>query len=546
MRWLVQRRGVQVVIVSAALMVVVVLFRFNTLSGRYGGFDNDHFAVLVRAQALADDELPLRDYEDYELRGIRPALAYLPSMWARRIVGESLLAEAVLCVAALYLAAQLTFLAALTLSGSVTIGASVALVQVFAGPKLYNWPKLLIPAAFAVLLVGRMPEPWRAAASGVVIAVAFLVRHDYAVYLAAAWLVYALASAWRGSAIDAIRSSAIAMATTAALLLPGLVWAAGRVGIVEYVTRSLAVTGQEVERSGPAFALPSLGASSFQLAEVALLWLVWAAALASLAVVAGSAWRNRPSQHWPAVAGLVVLAVLMNVAFIRRPIDQRLPDTLAPACVLGAWCVAELWRRTRTIGRLMAVAVVTLALWSGIVLNELSTQVHAAGLVERTVVRRAQRVIDELRSVPARAPVDDAEPADVVSYLRRCTNPDDRILVSGYHPEIFYLSDRRFAGGVSVLFSRFYSDAESQRRIVQRLQRQRAPVAVLPAGETYDETFASDYPIINTFIRAEFAEHRIFGSGEGALVVWVRHDRLGVSERAASPCAVRPTETILP
>ena len=216
-----RRRSLRVFVASAMLLVVVFLFRFNTLSGRYGGFDNDHFAVLVRAQALADDELPLRDYEDYELRGIRPALAYLPSMWARRLVGESLLAEAVLCVA-LYLAAQLTFFAALTLSGSVTIGATVALVQVFAGPGCTTWPKLLIPAAFALLLVGRIPETWRAASSGVVIAVAFLVRHDYAVYLAAAWLAFALASAWRGSAIDAIRSGAIAGATTAALLLPGL------------------------------------------------------------------------------------------------------------------------------------------------------------------------------------------------------------------------------------------------------------------------------------------------------------------------------------
>ena len=63
-----------------------------------------------------------------------------------------------------------------------------------------------------------------------------------------------------------------------------------------------------------------------------------------------------------------------------------------------------------------------------------------------------------------------------------------------------------------MLFSRFYSDGESQRRIVQRLQQQRTDCGAAD-GETCGETFASDHPIIGAFIRAEF-EEQAAGSGE--------------------------------
>jgi hypothetical protein len=501
------------------LLAVVLVLRFNTLGGRYGGFDNDHFAVLVRAQALAAGELPLRDYEDYELRGIRPALAYLPSVWAQWIAGTNLLAEALLCVIGLWLAAVFTFTAGHHLSRSLVSAASVALIQIVAGPKLYNWPKLLMPALFVFVLLAPMRDSVRAVTVGVVVAIAFLIRHDYAVYLAASWLALGVVRALQDAPRSAMRATIVAAVTALVLLAPGLTWAASRVGLVTYFTQSLVVADQEVERSGLSLPAPSLGASKVDWAEAALFYILWA--IPTLAGVLAFRRATTPTMR-AIVISLVVLAVSMNLAFLRRPLVQRIPDALVPACVLGAWIAADLWRRRRALARAAVIAVSLIAFGSGAVLNELATQVHAAGLVEAKILHRAQTVAAELRSLPEiTTSAREAPPETVVDYLRNCTPADARVLVAGYHPEVYYLARRRFAGGVSVLFSRFYSDAAAQLRIIRRLGEQQVPVMVLPAGEAYVETFASDYPSIDAYVRAHYENRGGFGSGEDELRIWV-------------------------
>ena len=56
--------------------MIAFVFRFNTLGGALGGFDNDHFIYLIRTDMLLAGEQPLRDFVDAELRGAWPALTY--------------------------------------------------------------------------------------------------------------------------------------------------------------------------------------------------------------------------------------------------------------------------------------------------------------------------------------------------------------------------------------------------------------------------------------------------------------------------------------
>ena len=77
------------------------VYRFNTLGGALGGFDNDHFIYLIRTDMLLAGEQPLRDFVDAELRGAWPALTYAVSAWAQQIGGRTLLPEAFLTVGAL-------------------------------------------------------------------------------------------------------------------------------------------------------------------------------------------------------------------------------------------------------------------------------------------------------------------------------------------------------------------------------------------------------------------------------------------------------------
>jgi hypothetical protein len=85
------------------------VFRFNMLGGTLGGFDNDEFAHLLRADAMLRGEQPLRDFADAELRGAWPSLSYAVPAWAQRVWGRSLLAEAYLTAGALALSYAVLF-----------------------------------------------------------------------------------------------------------------------------------------------------------------------------------------------------------------------------------------------------------------------------------------------------------------------------------------------------------------------------------------------------------------------------------------------------
>ena len=66
-------------LIAVAIAAFSFVYRFNTLGGPLGGFDNDHFPQLVRSIAMLDGERPLRDFTDAELRALWPAPTYSTS-----------------------------------------------------------------------------------------------------------------------------------------------------------------------------------------------------------------------------------------------------------------------------------------------------------------------------------------------------------------------------------------------------------------------------------------------------------------------------------
>ena len=89
-------RPVVISIVAILLFGGVFLYRFNTLGGAYGGFDNDHFLHFVHAKQVEAGEQPLRDFLDAGLQGARPSLTYELSAAAQRYLGDNLRSEALL------------------------------------------------------------------------------------------------------------------------------------------------------------------------------------------------------------------------------------------------------------------------------------------------------------------------------------------------------------------------------------------------------------------------------------------------------------------
>jgi hypothetical protein len=134
------------------------LYRFNTLGGRFGGFDNDHFVPFAYAKQVQAGEQPLRDFDGLGLQGAWPSLTYETSALTQRWFGDNLRSEALLTVTAVGVAAALTFLAAASIT-PVAWAAAATLVSVFVAPTLYNYPKVLMLSAAALTIARYCGRP---------------------------------------------------------------------------------------------------------------------------------------------------------------------------------------------------------------------------------------------------------------------------------------------------------------------------------------------------------------------------------------------------
>jgi hypothetical protein len=111
-------------------------------------------------------------------------------------------------------------------------------------------------------------------------------------------------------------------------------------------------------------------------------------------------------------------------------------------------------------------------------------------------------------------PVPDAPPDDpdstmmLVSYLRQCTQPTDRVFMQHYLPQVTALAERGFAGGHADLRPGFFTSDEMQRLTIERLRRQRVPVALLGAGDGLGG-FRDSFPLI-----ARYFDERYRTAGE--------------------------------
>ena len=130
----------------------VFLYRFNTLGGAFGGFDNDHFLHFVYAKQVQAGEQPLRDFLDAGLQGARPSLTYELSAAAQTYLGNNLRSEAWLTVGGVALGAAVAFIAG-SMIAPWPWALATALLSALISPKLYGYPKVLVTAVASLLIV---------------------------------------------------------------------------------------------------------------------------------------------------------------------------------------------------------------------------------------------------------------------------------------------------------------------------------------------------------------------------------------------------------
>ena len=550
--WWSRRRIAIATAVAVVIGIAAFLLRFNALGGTLGGFDNDHFTRLIRADVLLQGQQPLRDFVDSELRGAWPALTYAMSAWAQQIGGRTLLSEAYLTVGLLTLAFVIVFLLALDLSKRWSVALLATVAAIVTMPKVHNYPKVLTLTLgiWALRAVVVKPSAVRLAAAALATAVAILFRHDYGVYVAvgiAAALVARDAGQWHVAA----RTLGAYGAFVALWLLPSAIWVQAYGGIPQYLGNALTTVAAERTRT-------PLDLSEFTLSqpfagdgpEVITYYAFWAVPIVAGAVLAiyliNTTRQRRKTDELAIACGLLAMTIIVNFFFLRANLTARFGDAAVPLVLLAA-CVVGLVAPLSSIALRRSaiaaqVALLAIVVGAGYVYSEVGRELDTSGLSDsrEKAARRYREVRQELGRLPPSA-WSDAQSIGTLRaarYVAECTAPDDRLLVIGRLHEIPVFARRQFAAGQPLFeLSLFTSDVD-QRLAVQRLQEQSVPIVLAESSE-FEEGFVSDYPLVAHYITEHYREAGVMKiDDEPRFLVFVERNREPVRNDPASgfPC----------
>ena len=493
------------------------------------GFPNDQFVSLARAAQVLLGEWPIRDFVDPGA-----PLTYLASAAALAVGGRTLLSEAVLVALAFGVAAALTVVVVQKWTGSIVLGIWAASTEAMAFPRPYSYPKILlyIGAAGVLLAYVEKPSRRRLAVVAVMVAVAFLFRHDHGVNIglasAATLLVLHACEGWRAAA----RTSGLWALVLLLLLAPFLIYVQVHFGLLNYLAVGLDVSRVEALRTFQGWPDPAAFAFGDPDQHAAVLYYgMWALTLSS----AGAALFRGRIMSAPQLAiavGVAVLAATVNAGFLRDPLDARIPDAIVPAVLLLSWLAAlafagkAVWNRMAQLAVVLVMAGGTVAVAR---VGRFPEQLDRAGLKGGLsgVRARAHEVVAELREPFAEAQM----PSDFAfalvpffRYVQACTPPHARLLVTGFAPEVPFYAGRGFAGGHPVLYAGFHASPQEQRETLLRMARQTVPFVVVPP-DRYDE-FRRLYPDVETHVRTSYrplAEVAVDGFTEPSRI-FVRSD----------------------
>lgn len=536
----------------AVLAVGVTAFGFRYLTIR--DFANDHYMYLAWAQQLLWGELPGRDFVDPGMP-LTYALSALMQVIIPGPFGETLLT-----IGLLSLSASLVCLVSARMTGSLAAGIAAALFAIALQPRLYNYPKVLVPAATLFLLQHYLAAPsqvrlvplatWTVAAA--------LFRYDLGVYVAAAVAV-ALAAAHAREPRRLLRAGTGYAAATALVFLPYALFVQWSVGLAQHVDEMIEFARSDQHQL--AFAWPQIPAldrltSGGETEAAAALFYASNALLATAVPLLVVRARSLGARLPACAAGIVLLACYM-VFILRHPLVARVPDMASVLAIAGAWTVAESARMaaaaaagSHVVRALSAASTLLLALALATVAGVSAWELGAVGerLRETRVADGWAKVVERAVVVKERGsiwpwegywPIGSLSPA--ISYLNECTEPSDRVLLTWPAPEYYYFAQRPFAAGHALLMPpRAFAGEQHQRRMIERLERQSVPV-VLINGDRHEE-FARTFPLLEEYIQEHYVPGGSFQIYDGAqITVAVRRDLRNSPPYGAEgwPCATK-------
>ena len=499
----------------------------------FNGLENDHFMHVAWARQVLMGAWPGRDFSEPGM----PLTVLLSA--AAQWVAPGFLSEALLCITLLAVAAGLVCVVTTAVTDSRLAGVVAGLVTIAWYPRLYSYPKLLVPAATLWLLLRYARHRsagglWALAAWSVA---SFLLRHDLGIMAALATLAGLAALYDRPPSVRAAASARF-VGLGFLLVAPYLLYLQAVEGIGEHVRvaaefskaeqhQFLWAASLEPEDGGLAVTVGPWQVSPEGLLFWMYMLLLTAGAALTLAAMA--------VQRRGVLAAWLVLAVLFSVVILRHPLSARLPDVAATfsigAVAVGHDLLTRLLalRRARPLtavagvaGVLLVAFVATQSAWAVVNLGDRLAQ---AGVPRGVggVLRSARSVVQawDGQSWAPYWPQGDEPP--VLDYLRRCLTPADRVLVTWFAPEYFVFSGRGFAAGHALFFPASFATDRDQAKMLDRLSRESVPVVLINRHE--HEAFARAFPRLADHIRTHYTVRTSFPHNEDTPIdVAVRND----------------------
>jgi hypothetical protein len=521
-----RRRTVR--ITAAALGGLAFGFRLVTLSG----LSNDHYMHLAWAQQLLFGELPGRDFVDPGMPLMYTLSAIVQHVWPGPF------SEGVLTCALLAVAASATFLVVTELTGSIAFGVAATLFEIAMEPRLYSYPKILVPAVALLLIQHYLRHPsrlrlaWLAAWTGI----AVLFRHDLGVYASAgigAALLVEHGTNWRRT-MNVLMQYAVALV---ALMSPYVLFVQWSNGIGEHLHEAIEFAKGEAHQrfiTPPAFPFWANGNSTSWSQMDSAVFLFYAAhALAILCLVLLGRSKERPTGRQPVAAAGFAMLLMYLLVVLRHPIDSRIQDVAALLAVTGAWALAESWQRAKTavssgpppslVHRFVPLGVAVIVVAGGLVntwiLSAVPTRLketrvaNGVGAIKHTieVAEKTGTVWPWERFWPA------GELPTAVRYLHACTTNRDAVLLTWAAPEYYYFAQRRFGAGHALFLPPdAFTTGHDQARMLERIRRDRIPVVLINEGRS--DEFAKAYTDVDRYIRDAYVAVGTFKIRDGSLI----------------------------
>jgi hypothetical protein len=387
------------------------------------------------------------------------------------------------------------------------------------------------------------PTAGRAALFGLTTVVAFLFRHDYGVYIGFASIAaFVLARAVVPEARQAasmLRDASAYTVGMALLLLPWAIVVQMSEGLIEY-TRSRALL---YERPSTTFVYPTLlmwnpidviaswfrAPRSPEAMANGALWLKQVGLLVPL-VFLGSAvleWRRCrargdgvPLDVWRMLLAGSFLGVVAAALF-------REPSYVVVSVPVTAALSARLLSGGGAVRRTIAMAIVALTAIAAVVWTQ-ESPLYRPSELPREVSRAFARLLPS-PPVPAES---SGEPSLLLQYLRDCSRPGDRLIVTGATPyQVMYFARRGPAGGHLYWRQGWRRDPIREGQSLEMLKQQSVPFA-FSTNDPVLEDFKT-YPRIRAYLMENYVE---LEGTKGNLLVDRRRQPTGTFGPGAYPC----------